>query len=164
MRDHPHSFLAARQLVLILGPFVILVIALRVHYLRRWGVRTTGAAVSTFRERRTRRGSDPDRIRDDVYFVDMTVVEYTAHNGIPYRCTVEGRHRPGSPVALVHPPRSPHRAKAASAASYGRVVVAILTYTILVVGLSYMAHRVDNQVDDFCAPLAPEARTFHDCP
>ncbi|MFI6981090.1 DUF3592 domain-containing protein [Embleya sp. NPDC050154] len=164
MREHPHYFLAARQLVLFVGPFVIILIALRVRYLRRSGIRTTGTAVSTRLERRTRASSDPDRTGHDVHYVYVTTVAYTDHNGVPHRCTVEGRHRHGSPVPLIHPPRRPHRAQAASAASYGRVVVAIVTYAILLAGLSYVAGQVNDQIDDFCAPLTPEARSFHECP
>ncbi|MYS83503.1 DUF3592 domain-containing protein [Embleya scabrispora] len=164
MREHSHTFLAARELVLIVGPFVIVLIALRVRYLRRSGIRATGTAVSTRIERRTRPSADPDRTRDDVYYVHVTTVDYTDRNGSRHRCTVEGRHRPGSSVPLVYTPRRPHRAQAATAASYGRVFIAILTYAILLAGLTYIARQVDDQVDDFCAPLTPQARTFHDCP
>ncbi|MFF7243504.1 DUF3592 domain-containing protein [Embleya sp. NPDC008237] len=164
MREHSHSFLVARELVMIIGPFVIILIALRVNYLRRAGIRATGTAVSSRLERRTRPSTDPDRTRDDVYYVPVTTVDYADHNGHRHRCTVDGRYRTGSSVPLVYTPRRPHRAQAESAASYGRVFMAILTYVILLAGLTYIAGQVDNQVDDFCAPLTPDARTFHDCP
>lgn len=162
MRDHEQSFVQAIQVAWIVGPIVILAIALRVRYLRGHGVRTTGTALATRREARTR--SRANGSGWETYWVDLTLVGYTDRDGRRYQREIEGRWRQGASVALVYPARRPNRAEHASAASYFRVLLAIVAFAVVLVALDYMRGEVAQDVDNFCAGLDAASREFHQCP
>lgn len=164
MHEHIDDITLALRAAWIIGPILIVLTALRVAYLRSAGLRTTGTAVGTRRETRSRTRTDSDgRTRWETYYVDVTDVSYADRSGTRYHCTVDGRYRHGEKVPLVFTARSPHRARHASSASYGRVLGAIAVFVAVVVALSYMRTQVTHDIEQFCGGLDTEARTFHDC-
>ncbi|MGW0664832.1 hypothetical protein [Streptodolium elevatio] len=164
MQEHVDKLTLALQAAWITGPIVIVLTALRVARLRSAGVRTTGIAVATRREARTRTVTDSNgRNRWETYYVDVTDVSYADRAGNRYHCTVDGRYDYGEGVPLVFAPRRPDRAQHASAASYGRVLVAIVGFAVLVAALLYARQEVSSDIDQFCSGLNADARAFHDC-
>ncbi|WTW99218.1 hypothetical protein OG216_40350 [Streptomycetaceae bacterium NBC_01309] len=164
MQEHVDTLTFAGRAAWIVGPIVIVLTALRVAYLRSAGVRTTGTAVATRREARTRTVNDSNgRNRWETYYVDVTDVSYADRAGNRYHCTVDGRYDYGTGVPLVFTSRSPDRAMHASAASYSRVLVAIVGFAVLVLALAYARQEVADDIDRFCSGLSADARAFHDC-
>lgn len=163
MREHPEKFAQALEVAWIVGPIVVFLVLLRVRYLRGHGVRTTGVALSTRTEARSRPRTN-GRSGWETYYVTVTLVDYTDHEGRRHQREIEGRHRPGSPVALVYPARRPHRAEPASAASYARVLWAALGVVVVIVALGYMRDQVAQDVGNFCGGQDAAGRAFHDCP
>lgn len=164
MQEHLDSLTFATQVAWIIGPAVIVLTALRVAYLRNSGLRTTGTAVATRREARTRSVTDSNgRNRWETYYVDVTDVSYADRAGNRYHCTVDGRYDHGEGVPLVFTSRRPDRARHASAASYARVLVAIVGFAVVIVALAYAREEAAANINQFCSGLDADARAFHDC-